>query len=307
MIVLRNVWKTRGGREVLRDVSFHIAPLESVGIIGLNGAGKTTLLDTITGMLKPDGGFIRINGQERVLGNTGLCRDLVYISGARPQLWEELKVRASFAHCVEMYRVDRRIAESRLAGLVQAFLIGQFLERTPGSLSLGERMRCELAYAFLAAPPIILLDEVTLGLDVSIRDRVLRYLEEYKRQSRSTLLYTSNRLSEVERLCGRVLMMDAGSIIFDGSVRDMLERVSPLGRMEARVSPAIPDFEDLPLERYCVDGEQITLTYDKRKLDTAQLLRYLMARCEIKDVRLSEPDLEEAVRIIYGGGQGWKQ
>lgn len=302
MIVLRNVWKTRGGREVLRDVSFHIAPRESVGIIGLNGAGKTTLLDTITGMLKPDGGFIRINGQESVLGKTGLCRDLVYVSGARTQLWEGLKVRASFENCIEMYRIDRRTAGNRLEGLTQAFLIGQFLDRTPESLSLGERMRCELAYAFLAAPPVILLDEVTLGLDVSVKDRVLRYLEEYKRQNRSTLLYTSNQLSEVERLCGRVLMIDAGSIIFDGNVRDMLERVSPLCRMEAWVSPALPDFEDLPLERYCVDGERITLTYNKQKLDTAQLLRYLMARCEIKDVRLSEPDLEEAVRKIYGGG-----
>lgn len=306
MIVLRNVQKTRGGREVLRDVSFHIAPYESVGIIGLNGAGKTTLLDTITGMIKPDSGFIRINGQESLAGKSSLCRELAYVSGTRPQLWEGLKVRASLENCAEMYRVDRRTAESRLEGLVQVFLIGQFLDRTPECLSLGERMRCELAYAFLAAPPVILLDEVTLGLDVSVKDRVLRYLEEYKRQNRSTLLYTSNQLSEVERLCGRVLMMDAGRIIFDGSIRHMLERISPLCRMEAQVSPALPDFEDLPLERYCIDGERITLEYSKQKLDTAQLLRYLMERCEIRDVRLSEPDLEEAVRKIYGGLE-WKR
>lgn len=300
MIVLRNVWKTRGGREVLKDVSLHIAPCERVGIIGLNGAGKTTLLDTITGMIRPDRGFIRINGQKDLAGKSSLCRDLVYVSGTRSQLWEGMKVRASFEACAEMYRIDRGTAADRLEGMMQAFLLGQLLDRTPDSLSLGERMRCELAYAFLAAPPIILLDEVTLGLDVSVKDRALRYLEDYGRQERSTLLYTSNRLSEVERLCSRVLMIDGGRIIFDGSVRDMLERVSPFCRMEARVSPVFPDFEDLPLERYCAEGERIILTYNKQKLDTAQLLRYLIERCEIRDVRLWEPDLEEAVRKIYG-------
>lgn len=300
MIVLRNVWKTRGGREVLKDVSLHIAPRERVGIIGLNGAGKTTLLDTVTGMIRPDRGFIRINGRESPAGKSSLCRDLVYVSGTRSQLWEGLKVRASFEACAEMYRVDRETAADRLEELTRAFLLGQLLDRTPDSLSLGERMRCELGYAFLAAPPIILLDEVTLGLDVSVKDRVLCYLEEYGRREQSTILYTSNRLSEVERLCGRVLMIDAGRIIFDGSIRDMLERVSPFCHMEARISSVLPDFEDLPLERYCVEGERITLTYSKQKLDTALLLRYLMERCEIRDVRLWEPDLEEAVRKIYG-------
>ncbi len=306
MIVLKNVCKTLAGKEVLKDVSFHIAHNESVGIIGLNGAGKTMLLDTMAGMIKPDSGFIRINGQESLIGESRFCRDLTYVSGTRTQLWESVRVQASFDSCIEMYQTDKRTAAARLAKLTRIFAIEEFLKQEPRSLSLGERMRCELVYAFLPAPPLIMLDEVLLGLDVSVRHKILRYLEAYKREKRSTILYTSNCLSEVELLCDRVLLIDAGRIIFDGNTRHIMEIISPLYRMEVRTASPLPDFEDLPLERYCIDGERITIEYDKQKLETAQLLRYLMERCEIKNVRLFEPDLEEAIRKIYGGN-GWKR
>lgn len=300
MIVLKNVCKTLSGREVLKDISFHIAENETVGIIGLNGAGKTTLLDTIVGMIEPDSGFVRTGGTESVIEEKRFLRNLVYVSGTRSQMWETLKVKDSFDNCIKMYRINREAAGIRLAQLAEIFEIKAFMDRTPGSLSVGERMRCELVYALLTQPKILLLDEVMIGLDISIKYRIMQFFEKYRNEKRATIIYTSHNLTEVETLCERVILIDAGRIIFDGRVERIMEMLSPLYRMEVRVVDKLPDLEDLPLEKYSVDGDVMTLDYDKQKIETAQILRHLMEKCKISDVRLFEPDLEGTIKKIYG-------
>lgn len=304
LIVFKNVCKTLADREVLKDVSFHIAPNENTGIIGLNGAGKTTLLDTMVGLIKPDSGFARTGGKESLIEADAALRSVAYVSGTRAQLWETLKVKDSLDHCIEMYRISRKTAEARLAELTEVFEIGELMNAIPKSLSLGERMRCELAYALLTEPQILLLDEVMIGLDVSVKYKIMQYFEMYRRKKRATLICTSNNLAEIEQLCDRVILIDAGRIIFDGSAKRMMEMFSPLYRMEVRLSDRLPDMEDLPLEKYSIDGGMLTIDYDKQKIDTAQIIRHLMEKCKIEDVRLFEPDLEGTIRKIYGGCNG---
>lgn len=299
MIVLKNVCKTLSGKEVLKDISFHIAESETVGIIGLNGAGKTTLLDTIVGMIKPDSGFIRTGGAECIIEEKSLLRNLAYVSGTRSQMWETHKVKDSFDNCVNMYRMDRRIAESRLTELAEIFEIKAFMDRTPESLSVGERMRCELVYALLVQPKILLLDEVMIGLDISIKYRIMQFFEKYRNEQHAAIIYTSHNLTEVETLCERVILIDAGRIIFDGKVERIMEMFSPFYRMEVRIEDKLPDFEDLPLEKYSVDGDVMTLDYDKQKIETAQILRHLMEKCKFSDIKLFEPNLEETIKKIY--------
>lgn len=299
MIVLKNVCKTLSGREVLKDISFHISENETVGIIGLNGAGKTTLLDTIVGMIKPDSGFVRTGGAESVIGEKRFLRNLAYVSGTRSQLWETLKVRDSFENCIEMYRIDREKAGDRLAQLTEIFEVKSFMDRKPGSLSVGERMRCELVYALLTQPRVLLLDEVMTGLDISIKFKIMQYFEEYRNKKRATIIYTSHNLTEVERLCDRVILIDTGKIIFDGKTERIMERYSPLYRMEVRTADKFPDFEDFPIEKYSVDGDMLRIDYDKQKIETAQILRLLLNKCKISDVKLFEPNLEETIKKIY--------
>lgn len=307
MIVLKNVCKTLSGREVLKDISFHIAENESVGLIGLNGAGKTTLLNTMVGMLKPDSGFVRVGGKESIIDENKALRGLAYVSGVKHQLWERLKVRDSFDNCIEMYRTNRKYssnrkeADDRLAELAEIFEINGFMNAVPEDLSLGERMRCELVYALLAEPRILLLDEVMIGLDVSIKHKLMQYFELYISKKRVTMVYASNDLAEVEKLCGRVILIDAGKIIFDGKAERIMKMFSPLYRIEARIVGTLPDFEDLPLEKYGIDKDIITIDYDKQKIETARIIKHLIERCKLDDVRLFEPDLEGTIRKIYGG------
>lgn len=305
LIILKDVSKTFGHKKVLKEISLHIAENENVGLIGLNGAGKTTLLNVIVGAIKPDAGFVRTNGRESLIEDKKSLRDLIYVSGTKSQLWEELTVKASLENCIKMYQIDPQIYESRLRRLEEIFETKGFMNMRPRNLSLGERMRCELVYALLAEPQILILDEVLIGVDVSIKHKIMQFFESYRQEKHSTIIFTSNHLAEVEKLCGRVILIDEGQIIFDGKTERIISEFSPYYRMEARISEGIPDFEDLPLEKYRIDSDRVIIDYDKHKIETTRILEHLMKKSTIKDIRLSEPDLEGTIKKIYGG-RIWK-
>lgn len=299
MIVLKGITKKLQNVAVLNDISFHIAPNETVGIIGLNGAGKTTLLNVMAGLIKPDSGFIRVGGTESVLENTAVLRSIAYVSGTKSQLWEDIKVKDSLEHCIKMYRIPREEVQNRFRELEEVFEVESFLSSIPRSLSLGERMRCELVYALLAEPQILLLDEAMIGLDVSIKYKIMQYFEKLREEKKMTILYTSHNLVEVEKLCDRIILIDKGRIIFDGSMDRIMREFSPLYHMEIKVEEKLPDMEDMPIEKMSIEKDAIHIVYDNQKIDTAQILKHIMEKCKIQDVLLFEPDLEGTIKKIY--------
>lgn len=299
MIVLKGITKKLQNVAVLNDISFHIAPNETVGIIGLNGAGKTTLLNVMAGLIKPDSGFIRVGGTESVLENTAVLRSIAYVSGTKSQLWEDIKVKDSLEHCIKMYRIPREEVQNRFRELEEVFEVESFLSGIPRSLSLGERMRCELVYALLAEPQILLLDEAMIGLDVSIKYKIMQYFEKLREEKKMTILYTSHNLVEVEKLCDRIILIDKGRIIFDGSMDRIMREFSPLYHMEIKVGEKLPDMEDMPIEKMSIEKDAIHIVYDNQKIDTAQILKHIMEKCKIQDVLLFEPDLEGTIKKIY--------
>lgn len=305
LIIVKDVSKTLGKKKVLNNVSLHIARSEKVGLIGLNGAGKTTLLNVIAGVVEPDAGFVRTNGKNGVMGEYQSAREFIYLSGIKSPLWEELTIRASLDNCMKMYRISRRAFAERLEKLKSIFETGALMDRRPENLSLGERMRCELVYALLAEPQILLLDEVLIGVDVSIKHKIMEFFEAYRREKQVTVIYTSNDLAEVEKLCDRVILIHEGEILFDGKTERIIDEFSPYYRMEVTITGSLPDLEDLPLEKYGVDRNLLTIDYDKQKIETAQIVRHLMKQSSIGDIRLQEPDLEGTIRRIYGG-RAWK-
>lgn len=298
MIVLKDICKKFGSKKVLDNISFHIAPKETVGIIGLNGAGKTTLLNIMSGILKPDSGFIRINGAESLLEHYNALRKLTYVSGTKSQLWEDMKVKDSFDNCITMYHLDKQGAKSKLEQLIKLFEIESFLTSVPKSLSLGERMRCELVYALLTEPEILMLDEAMIGLDVSIKHKIMEYFEEYKKTRKTTMLVTSHNLLEVESLCDRIILLDRGEIVFDGSIDRIMKEYSPLYHMEVKIQGQLPDFEDLPLEKYYLKNDVLDIVFDKKKIETAAIIEHIMKKCSIEDVQLHEPDLEGTIKKL---------
>lgn len=299
VIVLKNISKKLQEKAVLHDISFHISPNENVGIIGLNGAGKTTLLNVMAGIIKPDCGFIRVGGVENVIGHKEVLREVIYVSGVKAQLWTDIMVKDSFAHCIEMYRISKEEARKRFEELDKVFDIKECLQQMPQSLSLGQRMRCELVYALLAEPKILLLDEAMIGLDVSHKYKIMQYFSMLRKEKRMTIIYTSHNLLDVEKLCDRIILIHHGRIIFDGSVDRIMQEFSPLYQMEIKTGECLPDLEDLPFERICIDKDRICIVYDKQKIDTAQILKHLLEKCKLQDMQLYEPDLEGTIKKIY--------
>lgn len=299
MIVLKDINKRFEEKHVLKDISFYIAPGEKVGIIGKNGAGKTTLLRVMSGTLKPDEGFLRIHYTENPLENFQVLKDIVCISGTQSQLWKDMRVRDSFENCIRMYKLPKQEAEERLSKLIEVLEVEPLLNALPVNLSLGERMRCELVYALLVEAPILMMDEVMLGLDVSVKYKVMKYLETYCNERECTLIYTGHNLAEVERLCDRILLIDKGKIIYDGSVDRIMREFSPLYQIEIRVGENFPDMEDLPVEWMRIENDRLHIAYDKKKIDTAQILKHLKDKMVLADIKLHEPDLESTIKKVY--------
>lgn len=299
MIVVKNVSKTLGGRKVVNDISFHIAPFEGTGIIGKNGAGKTTLLNIMSGILKADCGFIRISGCKDTLKDYGTLRKLVYVSGTKSQLWSDMKLIYSFDNCGKMYGMGKRDFKERLGMLTDIFDIEDCLYKPVNQLSLGQKVRGELVYALLPEPEILFLDEAMIGLDVSVRERIMSVLNELKESMKATIIYTSHNLVEVERLCDRIILIDNGMKIFDGSVESIMRGYAPEYKIDFEIQGEFPDMEDLPVEKYVMDNNILSIKFQKQKVETVAIIRHITDRCRINNIKLTEPNLEDTVKKIY--------
>ena len=240
MIVVKDVSKRLGEKQVLQNISFHISEFESVGIIGKNGAGKTTLLNMISGLLKPDTGFLRLHLEKETLENFELLRKVSYVSGTKSQLWSDWKLLDSFENCAKMYRIEKRDFRRRLEELTELFEMTECLDKQVKSLSLGQRMRGEMIYALLPQPEILLLDEAMIGLDVSVKYKMMDFLEKLKKEKKTTMVITSHNLTEMERLCDRVILLERGSIIFDGSIEKIKRDFAPAYRLTIEVDGNFP-------------------------------------------------------------------
>ena len=299
MIILKDINKTLENRHIIKDCTFHIKSGECVGLLGKNGAGKTTLLNLMSGMLIPDSGFLRINHTKELLGSKRARKDLVYISGVKSQLWQDLRIKDSFTHCAKMYGTDK----SRLDELIQLCEAQTLLDSYPQNLSLGERMRCEIVYALLANSSILFMDEVMIGLDATVKQRIFECLQQMKNERKTTMIYTSHNLMEVQRLCDRVLLLDEGRVICDGSVERIMWEYAPLYQLKITLEGnLLPDLEDLPIRKFVMDGEQLSIFFDNREIEKAELIKFVTNKCSVKDLKLVEPDLEDTIKAIYKEG-----
>lgn len=297
MIVMKNIYKQFGNKKVLDNISFHISVGEAVGIIGLNGAGKTTVLNVVSGILKPDSGFVRVNGAKQLITKNKALKEVSYISGIKSQLWEDLTVKASYENALKMYDIDKTEYNLIFDELDEILEVRNLLNATPKSLSLGERIRCELMYALITRPRLLMLDEAMSGLDVSIKNKIIEYFEA--NNGECTILYTSHNLLEVERVCERIILLDKGRIIYDGSIKSIIKEFSPMHRLELQIEGKIPDFEDIPISKYIIEDNKLAIEYDKQIINTAYILKHIMKKNRIIDVRLFEPDLEDTIKKIY--------
>lgn len=283
-------------------LSFAIAPGESVGYIGANGAGKSTTIKMLTGILVPTSGLARTCGLDPVRQRRDLARRIGVVFGQRSQLWWDLPLRESFSILAAIHRLDAAKARSRTTDLVEQLEMGQSLDTPVRQLSLGQRMRAEIAAALLHSPELVILDEPTIGLDVLSKQRLREFLIHERIERGTTLLLTTHDMGDIERLCDRVLVVDHGRLAYDGSLPGLAATVGARRVLVVDLAAPAADLSDLPGAKHLGSegsGMRQRLAFDAEKTTAAMLLAEVAKRCEVRDLSIEEPDIEDVVRRIY--------
>lgn len=288
-------------------VSFRVEPGEIVGYIGPNGAGKSTTIKMLTGILVPTAGRIVVDGLVPHVDRQRFTRRIGVVFGQRTQLWWDIAVIESFRLLGKIYRVDAEKLASQIERL-DAILDLKPLLRTPvRKLSLGQRMRCDLAASLLHEPPLLFLDEPTIGLDVVAKDSVRAFLRELNNEFRTTVLLTTHDLRDIEELCRRVIVIDHGKTLFDGPLSEMKARHAGTVHVEVDLTTEVDldPFRDALGLSDAVRWERkgpcrFRATFERAGLAPAELIKAILARFEIADVVIEEASIEEVVKRIYG-------
>ncbi|REF00143.1 ABC transporter ATP-binding protein [Thermomonospora umbrina] len=282
-------------------ISFTVAPGEFVGYLGPNGAGKSTTIKMLTGILSPGSGTVRMDGLDPSRRRTALARRIGVVFGQRTTLWWDLPLRDSLTLIRHLYRVDARDHRARLAELTDLLDLGPFLGTPVRQLSLGQRMRGDLAAALLHDPPILVLDEPTIGLDVVSKATVRGFLERVNVERGTTILLTTHDLGDIERLCRRVMIIDHGRLAYDGDLERLRAEVAADRVLVVDlVRPAPPvELPGVAVER--VEGPRQWLRVP-RGTNAAAVVAALADRAEIADIALREPDIEDVVTRLYRDG-----
>jgi len=284
------------------QMSFRIDAGESVGYIGANGAGKSTTIKMLCGILVPTSGTVRTCGLDPMRGRRELARHIGVVFGQRTQLWWDLPLRESFAILAAIHRLPAAQAERRTTELVDQLEMGPTLDTPVRQLSLGQRMRAEIAAALLHSPQLLILDEPTIGLDVVSKARLREFLIAERAERGTTLLLTTHDMGDVERLCDRILVVDHGRLAYDGTLPGLAATVGAQRVLVVDLIRPTRDLVDIPGTRHLAseaDGLRQRIAFDAAASTAAQVLASVAERAEIHDLSIEEPDIEDVVRRIY--------
>ncbi|MEV6490666.1 ATP-binding cassette domain-containing protein [Actinoplanes sp. NPDC051633] len=273
---------------------------EMIGYIGPNGAGKSTTLKMLTGILTPSGGDVRVCGLVPVPQRTKLARRIGVVFGQRSQLWWDLPLSESFGLLQHIYRVPAAEHAARLRRCRSLLDLDAFMDTPVRQLSLGQRMRGEVTAALLHGPEVLFLDEPTIGLDVVSKQAVRSFLSELDAGGDVTVVLTTHDLADIERLCRRLVVIDHGRVVHDGTIEALHERYGSRRSLVVELDTPLPASFELPgavVAATQADGHRVVFTLESTT--AAAAVGELMAVASVRDLSLVEPDIEDVVAKLY--------
>lgn len=284
----------------LDKVSFEIEEGELVGYIGPNGAGKSTTVKILSGILTPDSGNCQVLGKvpwkERVqyVGNIGV------VFGQRTQLWWDLPVIDSFELLRDIYRVPQNDYKKTKDELIERLNLGSFINTPVRQLSLGQKMRSELAASLLHSPPILFLDEPTIGLDAVSKLAVRQFIKELNYEKKTTVILTTHDMDDIEALCNRVIVIGKGQILSDGSLDQLRSMVSKERRLIVELENQDFDISVEGAHLIKWEGNRAFINFNPQTISPANLISTISNTYEIKDIFIENPPIEETIANLYG-------
>ncbi len=291
-------------KQAVKDVSFQIEKGDMVGFIGPNGAGKSTTIKMLSGILHPDAGEIKVNDyipykqRKEYVGSIGV------VFGQRSQLQWDLPVIDSFELLKAIYSVPEERYRKNLDRFVQMLDMGGFLQQPVRQLSLGQRMRADIVAALLHSPEIVFFDEPTIGVDVVGKETIRNFIKELNAEDQVTMLFTTHDMQDIEKVCEKLIVIDKGEKIYDGSLLGIRERYGATRQLDvefANVEQIQPILNVEVVELDELDGRKKRFVFENKQVQINDLMNYLLQTYRVKDISISEPEIESIIRKIYNG------
>lgn len=293
------------------DISFHIKEGEIVGYIGSNGAGKSTTIKMMTGILVPTKGSCQVNGVNPSENRKKNAQNIGVVFGQRTQLWWDLPLSESFTILKEIYGVKDEDFQERMQFLNETLGLEEFIHSSVRTLSLGQRMRADLAAALLHNPKVLYLDEPTIGLDLVVKDNIRRAIKEINEKYATTVILTTHDLGDIEELCSRIIIIDHGKLIYDGTVFDLKDTYGTRRKVQIEVK----DLEQVKRQDYNqifqiskenlkleIENNSMVFSFDKNVIGVSDIISNIMKQTEVKDIKIQETEISEIVKEIYQNG-----
>jgi ABC-2 type transport system ATP-binding protein len=280
-------------------INFEIGAGELVGYLGPNGAGKSTTLKMLTGLLVPTSGELLVNGYLPWRERQAYVGKIGAVFGQRTTLWWDLPVIESLDMLQHIYHIPPARYMTNLDEFRKLLELDAFLNTPVRSLSLGQRMRADLCAALLHNPPLLFLDEPTIGLDVVAKERIRQFILNINQQRGTTVILTTHDLADVEKLCERVMIIDKGRLLFDGQLDNLRQRFGGLRRLTVDFSEEYAEVDVDGAQVAARDGSRVTYTFERNQISASELISQISARYRIRDLEVREPGIEETVRRIY--------
>lgn len=292
-------------RQAVKDVSFSIGQGEMVGFIGPNGAGKSTTVKMLSGILYPDRGEIKVNGFVPYKQRKSYVGSIGVVFGQKSQLQWDLPVMDSFELLKAIYRVPDEVYRKNLDKYTEMLDMGRFLNQPVRQLSLGQRMRADIVAALLHSPGIVFFDEPTIGVDVVGKEKIREFIRELNARDKVTMLFTTHDMQDIEKTCRRLIIIDKGEKVYDGSLTGIREAYGTTRQLDVEFCE---DCEIAPIRNVEIqengNARKKRFVFENKKVQIQELMNFLLANYSVRDLYISEPEIESIIRKIYSGEGG---
>lgn len=286
----------------VEDLDLEIESGEMIGYIGANGAGKSTTVKMLTGILEPSSGKIEVDGKNPHKNRKKNAMNIGVVFGQKTQLWWDLPVKESFKLLKEIYEVDDDAYDERIEEFDEVLQLSDFWDQPVRKLSLGQKMRCELAAAFLHHPKIVYLDEPTIGLDVAVKERIRDFIRKMNREKDITVMLTTHDIGDIEDLCDRIVVLDKGKKIYDGELDALVNDFSSRRLLMDVKRPVDFELDIEGVTEVNIVDEGLEVVFDREVISASDLMREILDDYEVQDFQIKEPDIEEVVKKVYNEG-----
>lgn len=293
-------------KTAVEQINLNIESGESVAYVGPNGAGKSTTIKMLTGILVPTSGKVMVNGNSPSKHRIENAKNIGVVFGQRTQLWWDLPVIESFSLIKDIYEIPAPMYRQNLDRFVELLGLNEFLHLSARKISLGQRMRADLAAALLHNPQIVYLDEPTIGLDIAVKERIRRFVKEMNREQGTTIMLTTHDLEDIEEICRRLIIIDHGQIIYDGELQEMKDLFAQERTIHFQVDEPIKDLHSVISKLPGVilendEGTSFSVRFNRFQISAGEIAGYIMQNGNVSDFHIDEPKIDHVIRKLYDG------